>query len=343
VGSLTPGTGTVKYKGTSSTIAPALYYNLNTENAGKLYTIAASSTVTNNLTNTAGTLLLSGATTTVLGTITNSDTIRESTGVLSKAATSLALDDTTYSVGETMTITLVDQDGNTVGTSTQTTTGTTVTISSGADSETVTLTETGNATYTFTGTLPIANATASANDGTLQVSSSGTITVAYVDPEDYTDTAATDTASITISSSGGGSSSSSSSSGGGVVLLAPYNPGGTVGNTPQTPITPTPTEPASPADPLASIRAIINPIIASLLTGPIQLNTTNTQNRILQFLLAGDKEIYPEGLITGYYGPLTKAAVQRFQLKYNITTTTDPYYGYAGPATRAKVREVLGK
>jgi hypothetical protein len=280
LGTFTPNTGTVKYKGTSSTIAPALYYNLNTENAGKLYTIAASSTVTNNLTNTAGTLLLSGATTTVIGTITNADTIRESTGVLSKAATSLALDNTAYTTGDTMTLTLIDQDGNLVGTSTQSLAGTTVTVSSGADSETITLTETGNATYTFTGTLPIANATVSANDGTLQVSSAGTITVAYIDPQDYTDTSATDTATVTVASSGGGGggSSGSSSSGGGVVLFAPYNPGATVGSQTQTPPAVEPPPPAQNTNTSSSggissaLRAEITPVIAILLTGPIYTN-----------------------------------------------------------------------
>jgi peptidoglycan hydrolase-like protein with peptidoglycan-binding domain len=175
--------------------------------------------------------------------------------------------------------------------------------------------------------------------------------VAYIDPQDYTDTSATDTATVTVASSGGGGggSSGSSSSGGGVVLFAPYNPGATVGSQTQTPPAVEPPPPAQNTNTSSSggissaLRAEITPVIAILLTGPIYTNKTDTQNRILQFLLAGDPTIYPEGQITGYYGPLTKKAVQRFQTKFGITTASDPYYGYAGPATRAKIREALGR
>jgi len=54
----------------------------------------------------------------------------------------------------------------------------------------------------------------------------------------------------------------------------------------------------------------------------------------LQQLLSNYPDIYPESLITGYYGNLTKQAVQRFQIKYNITNKSDSAYGYVGPKTR---------
>src|SRR3989304_8993450 len=38
----------------------------------------------------------------------------------------------------------------------------------------------------------------------------------------------------------------------------------------------------------------------------------------LQQFLAQDKTIYPEGLITGYFGSLTQKAVQRWQAKYSV-------------------------
>lgn len=60
-------------------------------------------------------------------------------------------------------------------------------------------------------------------------------------------------------------------------------------------------------------------------------------------MLAADPEIYPEGLITGYYGELTVKAVQKFQCKYNIVCAGAPEttgYGLAGPITREKLNEL---
>lgn len=55
-----------------------------------------------------------------------------------------------------------------------------------------------------------------------------------------------------------------------------------------------------------------------------------------QFLANLGEDIYPEKLITGYYGPLTMSAVKRYQAKYNLPTT-----GYFGPLTRAKANQEL--
>ncbi|OGY59409.1 MAG: hypothetical protein A3F24_00940 [Candidatus Colwellbacteria bacterium RIFCSPHIGHO2_12_FULL_44_17] len=62
-----------------------------------------------------------------------------------------------------------------------------------------------------------------------------------------------------------------------------------------------------------------------------------------EFLKSQGTDIYPEGLVTGYYGGLTKAAVGRFQMKQGIVTSvSDPGYGYVGPKTRAKLNSLLG-
>lgn len=64
----------------------------------------------------------------------------------------------------------------------------------------------------------------------------------------------------------------------------------------------------------------------------------------LQNLLARSADIYPEGLVTGYFGPLTEAAVKRFQIKYSIVASGDPVttgYGLVGPKTRAKFNELV--
>ena len=57
----------------------------------------------------------------------------------------------------------------------------------------------------------------------------------------------------------------------------------------------------------------------------------------LQELLARDPEIYPEGMVSGYYGPLTAQAVRRFQAKHGL-----PSPGRLGPQTRAKIQEAFG-
>jgi len=55
-----------------------------------------------------------------------------------------------------------------------------------------------------------------------------------------------------------------------------------------------------------------------------------------QFLTNLGTQIYPEALITGYFGPLTQAAVKRYQAWQGIITT-----GYFGPLTRAAVNNKL--
>jgi len=63
----------------------------------------------------------------------------------------------------------------------------------------------------------------------------------------------------------------------------------------------------------------------------------------LQTLLATKSEIYPEALVTGYFGQLTKRAVQRFQLNYKVVSSkNDPGLGIFGPKTRAKFQEIFG-
>jgi hypothetical protein len=47
---------------------------------------------------------------------------------------------------------------------------------------------------------------------------------------------------------------------------------------------------------------------------------------------------------TGYFGAVTKKAVQAFQLKYGITTAANPAgFGRVGPKTRAKLNEIYGQ
>lgn len=56
----------------------------------------------------------------------------------------------------------------------------------------------------------------------------------------------------------------------------------------------------------------------------------------LQKFLKQFPDIYPEGLITGYFGSLTKNAVIRFQIKEGIAAV-----GIVGPITRARLNELI--
>lgn len=66
----------------------------------------------------------------------------------------------------------------------------------------------------------------------------------------------------------------------------------------------------------------------------------------LQRLLAADPALYPEGLITGYFGARTRHAVERFQIRHGIANASDgPFnltgFGRVGPRTRAKIFEIV--
>jgi len=70
-------------------------------------------------------------------------------------------------------------------------------------------------------------------------------------------------------------------------------------------------------------------------TKTLQKGVTNDEVKALQTALKSDSSIYPEGLVTGYFGTLTEAAVKKFQAKYGIDQT-----GIVGPNTRAKLNSL---
>lgn len=54
--------------------------------------------------------------------------------------------------------------------------------------------------------------------------------------------------------------------------------------------------------------------------------------------------LYPANVSSsGYFGAITKKAVQQFQAKYNITTSTSTGYGRVGPKTRAQLNLLYSK
>jgi len=84
--------------------------------------------------------------------------------------------------------------------------------------------------------------------------------------------------------------------------------------------------------------------IEPLFTTSLQRGDRGPEVTRLQQLLATDPTIYPEGIVTGFYGSLTELAVGRFQIKYGVLLgPSSPGYGRVGPRTRAKLSEVFGQ
>ena len=68
-------------------------------------------------------------------------------------------------------------------------------------------------------------------------------------------------------------------------------------------------------------------------------------SRLQEFLKSQGEEIYPEGIVSGFFGPLTQSAVIRFQEKYSseilLPLGLDKGTGFVGPSTRAKINQLL--
>lgn len=81
---------------------------------------------------------------------------------------------------------------------------------------------------------------------------------------------------------------------------------------------------------VASIVAISIPALtyAATLTRSLELGMSGADVTSLQSFLAQDPTIYPQGLVTGYFGSLTKSAVSNFQVRNGIDSV-----GRVGPAT----------
>jgi len=99
------------------------------------------------------------------------------------------------------------------------------------------------------------------------------------------------------------------------------------------------------SDLLAQIEELNQKILAikqEIKTAVLELKTQLKEGSkgenvsLLQEFLSTDPEIYPEGLVTGFYGPLTRKAVQRFQKKAGLDQV-----GTVGPKTLSKVNELL--
>jgi len=83
-----------------------------------------------------------------------------------------------------------------------------------------------------------------------------------------------------------------------------------------------------------ALIAMCMPFVAhgEMLTRQLQLGMRGADVSSLQTFLRQDNTIYPQGLVTGYFGNLTKSAVSNFQARSGIATV-----GRVGPITIAAI------
>lgn len=110
-----------------------------------------------------------------------------------------------------------------------------------------------------------------------------------------------------------------------------------IGTTPQQPA---PSEATStvPTAPSVAKPSPIAQVVSPVFNKDLEFGRRDDDVRRLQELLTKDSDVYPEGLVTGYFGPLTQKAVRNFQKAHDL-----PQAGRVGPLTRAKLREVFSQ
>jgi hypothetical protein len=86
---------------------------------------------------------------------------------------------------------------------------------------------------------------------------------------------------------------------------------------------------------IAALQQQRDQTVASLVN-TIKQGSNGEQVAILQALLAADQSIYPEGIVSGFFGKLTAQAVKRFQKKHGLEQV-----GNVGPKTLRKLQEFL--
>ena len=70
--------------------------------------------------------------------------------------------------------------------------------------------------------------------------------------------------------------------------------------------------------------------------GFLRLGSQGDGVKILQLLLAADPSVYPEGLVSGYFGQLTQKALRQYQKKHGLEQV-----GFIGPRTLQNLEDEL--
>lgn len=380
----------IQYTSASATnIATGTYDNLNISGAATK-TLLGNTTATSTITVASGsTLAISTYTFTATGsTWTNSGTVTEGTGGKITLASASQFDDGAGTAKSSFSgdgrdsvyVRVTDTSLNLLAATAETQTVTITARSMITDTETVTLIETGVATGIFSGGVTFGMSGTNVG-GQLDYQGGGTLSFAYTDSQDSSDTGS-GTGNFTGTAPGGGGSSSSAATTVTTTTVTPTVATETTTAAPATTATPVTTVSgltldsiqtkiasavakmatlsANPsASDLADVQAQIAAILADIqaiqtTTAPqgtalgynfvrsLALGMSSADVTNLQQALKTDSSIYPEGKVTGYFGALTLKAVKAFQEKYGIASEGQAGYGYVGPKTRAKLNELYG-
>jgi peptidoglycan hydrolase-like protein with peptidoglycan-binding domain len=79
---------------------------------------------------------------------------------------------------------------------------------------------------------------------------------------------------------------------------------------------------------MALVLGVASSASAAAIERQLELGMSGSDISVMQTYLASDPEVYPQGLVTGYFGFLTKAAVSNFQKNNGISAV-----GRVGPQT----------
>lgn len=98
------------------------------------------------------------------------------------------------------------------------------------------------------------------------------------------------------------------------------------------------------ANVLAQFNATTDAKNSLVLTVPLRLGSQGEAVIRLQEFLGTYTTTYPDKLVSGYYGPMTEAAVKRFQVENKIVSTGTPEttgFGTVGPKTLEVINTIL--
>lgn len=97
---------------------------------------------------------------------------------------------------------------------------------------------------------------------------------------------------------------------------------------------------------LASLGLATQVLAYTTINSQLDFGETNADVSSLQTFFKDNSTIYPEGLVTGYFGALSRSAVQRFQVQNNIVSSGSAAttgYGRVGPSTRDSINNLINQ